>query len=128
MRRQDHARAELPAGAADDREGRRDGAERPHRRRRGDARPEYPRGRRAAFAGPDPAAERRLMTSATSAAFRSVIGDAESRAERRAPGEDLKVVLFSGGSGASSICESLLKSRHVSLTILINAYDDGHST
>ena len=68
------------------------------------------------------------MTTATTAAFRSLIGDAEARAERRAPGEDLKVVLFSGGSGASSICESLLKSRHVSLTILINAYDDGHST
>jgi 2-phospho-L-lactate transferase/gluconeogenesis factor (CofD/UPF0052 family) len=40
----------------------------------------------------------------------------------------LKVVLFSGGSGAHSICQTLLKQRQIDLTVLINAYDDGHST
>ena len=40
----------------------------------------------------------------------------------------LRVVLFSGGSGTQSITEALLKHPQISLTILINAYDDGHST
>ena len=40
----------------------------------------------------------------------------------------LNVVLFSGGSGTHSITETLLKHRQIALTILINAYDDGHST
>ena len=40
----------------------------------------------------------------------------------------LNVVLFSGGSGTHSITEALLKHRQISLKILINAYDDGHST
>ena len=40
----------------------------------------------------------------------------------------LSVVLFSGGSGTQSITEALLKHPQISLTILINAYDDGHST
>lgn len=46
------------------------------------------------------------------------------------PGRDssVKVVLFSGGSGTGSIASSLLRNRQVSLTIIINAYDDGHST
>jgi len=49
------------------------------------------------------------------------------------PGESarrtkLNVVLFSGGSGTQSITEAFLKHPQISLTILINAYDDGHST
>ena len=40
----------------------------------------------------------------------------------------LSVVLFSGGSGTQSITEAFLKHPQISLTILINAYDDGHST
>jgi len=40
----------------------------------------------------------------------------------------LNVVLFSGGSGTGSIASTLLRHPQVSLTIVINAYDDGHST
>src|SRR5229473_1621032 len=40
----------------------------------------------------------------------------------------LNVVLFSGGSGTQSITAAFLKHPQISLTILINAYDDGHST
>ena len=40
----------------------------------------------------------------------------------------LDVVLFSGGSGTSTITEALLRHPQLSLTIVINAYDDGHST
>jgi len=40
----------------------------------------------------------------------------------------INVVLFSGGSGTHSITEALLKHKQISLKILINAYDDGHST
>src|SRR5580692_8714245 len=40
----------------------------------------------------------------------------------------ISLVLFSGGSGTQSITEALLKHPQISLTILINAYDDGHST
>src|SRR5712692_10970215 len=40
----------------------------------------------------------------------------------------LNIVLFSGGSGTQSITEAFLKHPQISLTILINAYDDGHST
>jgi 2-phospho-L-lactate transferase/gluconeogenesis factor (CofD/UPF0052 family) len=40
----------------------------------------------------------------------------------------ISVVLFSGGSGTKSITEALLRHPQISLTILINAYDDGHST
>jgi len=40
----------------------------------------------------------------------------------------INVVLFSGGSGTHSITEALLAQRQISLKILINAYDDGHST
>jgi 2-phospho-L-lactate transferase/gluconeogenesis factor (CofD/UPF0052 family) len=40
----------------------------------------------------------------------------------------LRVVLFSGGSGTQSITEAFLKHPQISLIILINAYDDGHST
>jgi len=40
----------------------------------------------------------------------------------------INVVLFSGGSGTRSIVESLLRHSQIRLRILINAYDDGHST
>jgi 2-phospho-L-lactate transferase/gluconeogenesis factor (CofD/UPF0052 family) len=40
----------------------------------------------------------------------------------------INVVLFSGGSGTRSITDALLKHPQISLKILINAYDDGHST
>jgi 2-phospho-L-lactate transferase/gluconeogenesis factor (CofD/UPF0052 family) len=40
----------------------------------------------------------------------------------------INVVLFSGGSGTRSIAEALLRHPQISLQILINAYDDGHST
>ena len=39
----------------------------------------------------------------------------------------INVVLFSGGSGTQSITEALRRHPQISLTILINAYDDGHS-
>jgi 2-phospho-L-lactate transferase/gluconeogenesis factor (CofD/UPF0052 family) len=42
--------------------------------------------------------------------------------------DKLNVVLFSGGTGTHSITEAFLKHPQISLTILINAYDDGHST
>ena len=38
------------------------------------------------------------------------------------------MVLFSGGSGTQSITAALQKHPQISLKILINAYDDGHST
>src|SRR5579884_1315410 len=44
------------------------------------------------------------------------------------PRTAINLVLFSGGSGTQSITEALLKHPQISLTILINAYDDGHST
>lgn len=47
---------------------------------------------------------------------------------REARPSKLKVVLFSGGSGTQSITQAFLKHPQISLTILINAYDDGHST
>ena len=40
----------------------------------------------------------------------------------------INVVLFSGGSGTSEITRSLRKHSQIALKILINAYDDGHST
>jgi 2-phospho-L-lactate transferase/gluconeogenesis factor (CofD/UPF0052 family) len=40
----------------------------------------------------------------------------------------ISVVLFSGGSGTHSITEALIRHRQLDLKILINAYDDGHST
>ncbi len=45
-----------------------------------------------------------------------------------APRTHINIVLFSGGSGTQSITEALLKHPQISLKILINAYDDGHST
>lgn len=50
---------------------------------------------------------------------------APARAEVR---QKIEVVLFSGGSGTQSITETLLRHPQIALRILINAYDDGHST
>jgi 2-phospho-L-lactate transferase/gluconeogenesis factor (CofD/UPF0052 family) len=44
------------------------------------------------------------------------------------PRKKIEVVLFSGGSGTQSITETLRQHPQISLRILINAYDDGHST
>lgn len=40
----------------------------------------------------------------------------------------INVALFSGGSGTHSITNSLLQHPQIQLSIIINAYDDGHST
>jgi 2-phospho-L-lactate transferase/gluconeogenesis factor (CofD/UPF0052 family) len=40
----------------------------------------------------------------------------------------LRVVMFSGGSGTKSIANFLLRHPQVDLTVLVNCYDDGHST
>src|SRR5580700_3606582 len=40
----------------------------------------------------------------------------------------LRVVMFSGGSGTKSIGNFLLRHPQVDLTLLVNCYDDGHST
>src|SRR6266567_9175063 len=54
---------------------------------------------------------------------------APGRSGKKAPSRTrLNVVLFSGGSGTESITETLLKHPQISLKILINAYDDGHSS
>lgn len=44
------------------------------------------------------------------------------------PKAPLKVVLFSGGRGTTSISDALLKYPDIELTMLVNAYDDGLST
>ena len=44
------------------------------------------------------------------------------------PQDRVKIVLFSGGSGTQTICDTLIDQPQVDLTVLINAYDDGHST
>src|SRR5580658_3099843 len=56
---------------------------------------------------------------------------AEGRAERGAGAHangKIDVALFSGGSGTHSIATALLRHPQLRLRILINAYDDGHST
>ncbi len=57
------------------------------------------------------------------------MSDASSVVVRQeSPRTRINVVLFSGGSGTSSITEALLRHPQIHLQILINAYDDGHST
>ena len=52
-----------------------------------------------------------------------------TQAVRAAGGrKHINVVLFSGGSGTHTITEALRKHPQIRLRILINAYDDGHST
>src|SRR2546429_6160277 len=48
--------------------------------------------------------------------------------EKPAAREQINVVLFSGGSGTRSITDAFRRHSQISLKILINAYDDGHST
>src|ERR1700689_1794655 len=55
----------------------------------------------------------------------AVLDAAPARGEVR---QKIEVALFSGGSGTQSITEAFLKHPQIALTILINAYDDGHST
>lgn len=40
----------------------------------------------------------------------------------------LQIVLFSGGSGTGTIASAMLRNPDLALTVVINAYDDGHST
>ncbi len=49
-------------------------------------------------------------------------------AEASVDRSQIDVVLFSGGSGTDSIARALLKHPQIRLRVLINAYDDGHST
>src|ERR1041384_5846909 len=51
-----------------------------------------------------------------------------SRPPEKPARSQINVVLFSGGSGTQSITEAFLRHPQISLKILINAYDDGHST
>src|ERR1700689_898603 len=55
----------------------------------------------------------------------AVLDAAPARGEVR---QKIEVALFSGGSGTQSITETLLRHPQIALRILINAYDDGHST
>ncbi len=48
--------------------------------------------------------------------------------DRREPAERVRVVLFSGGRGASVLSEQLVAHPSIALTIAINGYDDGAST
>ena len=54
--------------------------------------------------------------------------DCHRAAEKQAARAQINVVLFSGGSGTQSITEAFRRHPQISLKILINAYDDGHST
>src|SRR5438270_1733004 len=54
--------------------------------------------------------------------------DLSRAAEKEPARSQINVVLFSGGSGTQSITEAFLRHPQISLKILINAYDDGHST
>src|SRR5438874_6251790 len=54
--------------------------------------------------------------------------DSSLVAEKEPARSQINVVLFSGGSGTQSITEAFLRHPQISLKILINAYDDGHST
>ena len=42
--------------------------------------------------------------------------------------KSIKVVLFAGGRGSTSISKVLNKHEQVDLTVIVNAYDDGLST
>src|SRR3954471_13726106 len=54
--------------------------------------------------------------------------DLSRAAEKEPARSQINVVLFSGGSGTQSITEAFLRHSQIALKILINAYDDGHST
>ena len=55
-------------------------------------------------------------------------GIGDTPATGRVSPSQINVVLFSGGSGTSEITGTLRRHAQISLKILINAYDDGHST
>jgi 2-phospho-L-lactate transferase/gluconeogenesis factor (CofD/UPF0052 family) len=57
-----------------------------------------------------------------------VTGASSAVAQHESQRTHINVVLFSGGSGTGSITEALLRHPQIHLQILINAYDDGHST
>ena len=57
-----------------------------------------------------------------------IAADSHRTAEKEPTRSQINVVLFSGGSGTQSITEAFLRHPQISLKILINAYDDGHST
>lgn len=40
----------------------------------------------------------------------------------------IKIALFSGGSGTESITNEIVRMDNIDLSIIVNAYDDGHST
>jgi 2-phospho-L-lactate transferase/gluconeogenesis factor (CofD/UPF0052 family) len=63
-----------------------------------------------------------------SAVNSAVKKDGASAKAGSSPRSRINIVLFSGGSGTKSITEALLRHPQISLTILINAYDDGLST
>src|SRR6478672_5576724 len=64
----------------------------------------------------------------SSVASQPVVSPARVRSEGAQPRSQINVVLFSGGSGTHSITEALIRHKQIALHILINAYDDGHST
>ena len=69
------------------------------------------------------------MLSAWRHSFGEAMPDTVSAVTRQeSPRTRINVVLFSGGSGTTSITEALLRHPQIRLQILINAYDDGHST
>ena len=40
----------------------------------------------------------------------------------------MKITIFNGGRGASSIIDNLLSKKDIEITSIVNAYDDGKST
>ena len=40
----------------------------------------------------------------------------------------MKITIFNGGRGASSIINNLLSKKDIEITSIVNAYDDGKST
>src|SRR3954462_11123671 len=64
----------------------------------------------------------------SSVASQPIVSPARVRSEGAQPRSQINVVLFSGGSGTHSIREALIRHKQIALHILINAYDDGHST
>jgi 2-phospho-L-lactate transferase/gluconeogenesis factor (CofD/UPF0052 family) len=53
---------------------------------------------------------------------------ASTAPEKNGARTQINVTLFSGGTGTHSITQALLRHPQIRLRILINAYDDGHST
>jgi 2-phospho-L-lactate transferase/gluconeogenesis factor (CofD/UPF0052 family) len=64
-----------------------------------------------------------MTPTAAAVALSNPSGTLSVRPEAR-----VRIVLFSGGSGTGSIASALLRNPQLALTVVINAYDDGHST